>query len=205
MASKETQNEKSLLLAMLLFIGAGALILSYLWLEDSKLKTAEMEVPSVLKSEQYEKSVNRHLMLTNEKMKLESQRAYLENARILSNGIRSTPAQHAYSNEEGLNLNGDRRAEELANELGRGVRREEAMSPHDIVQKELFNEQQMQEYTEAYKEEYARQFIENARRGGYKVILSEDLSRVISVTPIRSPSQNQNLNLDLTPGSGSIH
>ncbi len=32
--------------------------------------------------------------------------------------------------------------------------------------------------------------VENARRGGYKVILSEDLSRVISVTPLRIPSQN---------------
>lgn len=38
------------------------------------------------------------------------------------------------------------------------------------------------------KKEYARQFIENARKGGYHVELANDLS-VISVTPIRKPSQ----------------
>ncbi len=38
------------------------------------------------------------------------------------------------------------------------------------------------------KKEYARQFIENARLGGYHVELADDLS-VISVTPIRKPSQ----------------
>lgn len=39
------------------------------------------------------------------------------------------------------------------------------------------------------KNEYARQFIENARRGGYEIELSEDLE-VIKSTPIRSPSNN---------------
>lgn len=38
------------------------------------------------------------------------------------------------------------------------------------------------------KEEYARQFIENARRGGYEIELSDDLE-VIRSTPIRKPSQ----------------
>lgn len=39
------------------------------------------------------------------------------------------------------------------------------------------------------KNEYARQFIENARKGGYEIELSEDLE-VIKATPIRSPSNN---------------
>lgn len=40
------------------------------------------------------------------------------------------------------------------------------------------------------KKEFARQYIENARKDGYHVILSPDL-KVLSVTPIRQPSQFQ--------------
>ncbi|MBC7466542.1 MAG: hypothetical protein H7256_11170, partial [Bdellovibrio sp.] len=43
-----------------------------------------------------------------------------------------------------------------------------------------------QEETE--KKEFARQYIENARKDGYHVILSPEL-KVLSVTPIRQPSQ----------------
>ena len=42
--------------------------------------------------------------------------------------------------------------------------------------------------TAAEKKEYARQYIENARSGGYAIELSEDLE-VIKVTPLRKPSQ----------------
>lgn len=174
---------------------------SYMGIEDSNMSASE--ISPVLKSEKYEKSVNKHLMLTNENMKFEHQRARLENARLLNNEFHRTPVQSPYVNDNSLDLSSDNRAAELANELGRGVRSEEAISPHDIVQKELFNEQQAQEYSQAYKEEYARQFIENARRGGYNVILSDDLSRVKSAVPIRSPSQNRSL--EITPGAAAVH
>lgn len=187
MASKTSQKEKSMLLALLLFVGAAGLIFAYLGSEES----GKSSRPSpTVKSEKFEKAVNKHLMLTNERMELERQRMQLENARLLNSDFNQTEPQRAYANDGRLDLSGDNRAAELANELGRGDRREESMSPHDIVQRELFNAQQMSEYSQAYKEEYARQFIENARRGGYKVILSEDLSRVISVTPIRQNEMN---------------
>lgn len=47
-------------------------------------------------------------------------------------------------------------------------------------------EQKRQE--ELDKKEFARQYIENARKDGYHVVLSPDL-QVLSVTPIRKPSQ----------------
>lgn len=197
------KNERSLLLALLLLIGAGALIFSYIATDDKNFKEHVSETASASKSDKYEKSVNRHLMLTNEKMKLEHQRAKLESARLLNNDFKRSSAQQPFVNENKLDLSSDNRAAEVAKELGRDRdRKEEVISPDDIVQKELFNEQQMQEYTQAYRAEYARQFVENARRGGYNVILSEDLSRIISVTPIRAPSQN--FNLDLSPGSSSV-
>lgn len=42
--------------------------------------------------------------------------------------------------------------------------------------------------SESEKRDYARQYIENARRGGYEIELNKDLE-VIKVTPIRKPSQ----------------
>lgn len=187
-------------LALLLFIGAAGLIFAYLGTEDPK---PNVQGPSpTAKSEKFEKSVNKHLMFTNEKMELERQRMQVENARLLNSDFSSTQPQHAYQNDNKLDLSTDTRAEDLAKELGRGERAEDYSTPHDVVQKELFNAQQARSYSQAYKEEYARQFVENARRGGYKVILSEDLSRVISVTPIRNPGQSFNTNMELF-GSGS--
>jgi hypothetical protein len=44
------------------------------------------------------------------------------------------------------------------------------------------------EMTESEKREYARQYIENARRGGYAIELNENME-VIKWTPLRKPSQ----------------
>ena len=41
---------------------------------------------------------------------------------------------------------------------------------------------------DAEKKEFARQYIENAKKGGYAIELSEDL-QIIKVTPLRKPSQ----------------
>ncbi|XGC81038.1 hypothetical protein ACES2L_00905 [Bdellovibrio bacteriovorus] len=183
MSSAQEKKETPMLLALLLFIGAAGLIFAYLGSEDSKPVRA---VDTTVKSEKYEKAVNKHLMFTNEKMELERQRMAVENAKLLNSDFNSTTPKQAYTNDSKLDLTVENRAAEVANELGRGLKEEQAMTPDEIVQRELFNQQQNQEYSRAYKEEYARQFIENARRGGYKVILSDDLSRVISVQPLRS-------------------
>ena len=53
--------------------------------------------------------------------------------------------------------------------------------------------------TQAEKEAYAREYIENARKGGYQIELSEDLE-VIKATPIRKPSQQS----DTVQGTPSL-
>lgn len=197
MANEKSQKEKSMLMALVLFLAAGALIFAYLSGENKKKQPG---AAAVTKTKKFEQSVNRHLMLTNERMELEKQRMALENAKILNNPISATRPQKAYSNDDRLDLSGDMRAADVAKELGRGPRQEEIISPHDVVQKEIFNEELARQQSQAYREEYARQFIENARRGGYNVKLSEDLSRVISVTPIRNPSAD----FQVFDGNGSI-
>ena len=175
----EKNKDSSMILALVLFIGAAGLVFLYLSAGSPK-PTQKLQ-----KSAQYEKAVNRHLMMTNDRIQLEQQKMQLESARLLDKGAKAKNPQSAYQNENILDLNHDQRALEMARELGRGEREERLETPDDVIQREVLNQQQMHEYSEEYKREYARQFVENARRGGYKVILSEDLSRVISVTPIR--------------------
>lgn len=198
---QKEQKDNSKLLALLLFIGAGAMAFLYLGSDSGKKKFSE--ISATVKSEKYEKSVNKHLMVTNETMALQRQRMEIENAR-LAKDLDSTSAQPAYqAPTEGSNLNSENRAAEIANELGRGERKESAnLNPDEIIQKEIFNAQQMEAYSKAYKEEYARQFVENARRGGYAVQLDDNF-KVISVRPIRNPSQeNESLVNDKFDSSG---
>lgn len=179
-----------MLLALFLFLGAGFLLFSYLNGGEVDMTSGGAErSASALRNEKHQKFVNKHLLFTNERMEIQKQKMYLDNAKYLD-APKKAP-QKSYQAEERLDLSQETHAADIAKEIGRGVKLEEYNSPDDIVQRDLFEQQQREEYSEAYREEYARQFVENARKGGYKVILSEDLSRVLSVTPLRKPSQNQ--------------
>lgn len=63
-------------------------------------------------------------------------------------------------------------------------------SAAEILDAEISQAQARGFSSEQEKQEYARQFIENARRGGYHIELSEDLE-VIQAVPIRKPSQEK--------------
>lgn len=58
----------------------------------------------------------------------------------------------------------------------------------EIINAAVFDQEAKAKQEEADKKEYRRQFIENARQGGYEIELSED-NKVIRSTPIRKPSQ----------------
>lgn len=62
-------------------------------------------------------------------------------------------------------------------------------TPSDVISNELFQQELQKKLEVQEKQEYAREFIENARRNGYHIELSPDLN-VIRVTPLRRPSQN---------------
>lgn len=63
-----------------------------------------------------------------------------------------------------------------------------ADSPAQDINSKVYQKNFQDKMDEAEKKEYARQFIENARQGGYHIELNDDLE-VIKVTPIRKPSQ----------------
>lgn len=155
---------------------------------DNK-KSTKTSASAKTKTSEYQKNVNRHLMLTNEKMEMERKRMAVENFQT-ADRFQDVKAQKAYRpSQQELDLSTDSRGYEIANEIRRGPKQNsEPTTPDEVVQAELYLREQANQYDAAYREEYARQFVENARRGGYRVKLSDDLSRVISVQPIRNPS-----------------
>ena len=165
-------------------------MLIFMSLGSDKKKSTLGAAPQT-KTAEYQRSVNRHLMMTNERINLEKRRAAID-AYDVENRFRAAEKQQNYApSNRGLDLSTDQRVYEIANDLGRGEKQaQDPSTPSEVVQAELYAIEQSNEYNQAYREEYARQFVENARRGGYRVKLSEDLSRVISVTPIRNPSGN---------------
>ncbi len=195
-----SHKDRSSLIVVLLLLGAGFLLFQYLGEEAPKKDSRQLASPkgtTIKSNPAYEQSVNRHLMMTNEKVEMARQRMEVDNTRFKE--FHETKAQTAYQSAEGVDLNGEGNAKSVAEDLGRGERKQSnSRSPHDVIQSELYNAQLNQAYTEEYRQEYARQFVENARRGGYKVQLDENY-RVISVTPLRKPTQS----LDLFEGEGS--
>ena len=63
------------------------------------------------------------------------------------------------------------------------------ITPSETIQTEIYQKELEKQQDEINKKEYAKQFIENARKSGFHLVLSED-NKVLSVTPIRKPSQN---------------
>ena len=63
-----------------------------------------------------------------------------------------------------------------------------SITPSEVIQTGIYRREIEKQQEELDKKEYARQFVENARKSGFHLVLSED-NKVISVTPIRKPSQ----------------
>ncbi len=181
----DQNKDKSLLMALLLFIGAGALI--YLYFTSGPEKTEHAKAASKVKSAEYEKRVNQHLLSTNEQMELRRKKMEIENSASVAKSYRPSQ-QERYENSNHLDLSYDNSGAEVARELGRVRGHAEIGSPAEAIQNEMYHQQIDREMEEQEKIAYAQQFVENARRGGWEVKLSTDLSTVISVRPIRQGS-----------------
>ena len=200
MGEKLQRKDNNSMLAVLLLLGSVALLFAYL--NSSTSPNANPQAKGSARSASFERSVNKHLMYTNDRVELQKQKVEIENKNLLLEKSHSADAtQPPHVNENRLDFSSENSESKVAEALGRSERQAEVGTPQDVIQREVFNQEQLAEYTQAYKEAYAQQFIENARKGGYKVILSEDLSRVVSVQPIKMPPKNsyQIFNSDTIP------
>lgn len=145
------------------------------------------------RDEMVQEKVNKHLEFTAEKLELQKRRMQIENSRLALDYATSTAERPYVPQREGTELMHDRTAEDVAKDLGHGPKAKELPSnPVDLINHQLFEAEQAQASSEQYRKEYARQFVENGRRAGWDIRLSEDY-RVLSVKPLKRKSAGQPL------------
>lgn len=186
MANKQKQD-KSYLLAVAFLLLSGFYVVLFLLPEGKKTNGPQS---GIVQSKEFEEKVNKHLFQTSQNIEISRQRMQIEANRIAEKEFgTTTPKEEIHK----LDFSADPRAEALLRELGRDVKESAGPTNSDEqVQTDLFEAQQMQEYSEAYKREYARQFVENARKAGYIIKLNDEY-KVISVKPIRKPADGFDL------------
>jgi hypothetical protein len=176
----------------LLFFIVGAMIL-FLF-ESTPSKKQEVKNPAASSSPVFDESdkmnrVNRHMKETA--IQLESDRLRrAQETQIELQKLRAGATEEVHRPESGLTFENDRSMDQLSAELNRShAITEDQLTPEQIVQNRLLELRLQQNEDQAYREEYARQFIENARAGGWDVKLGPNFE-VLSVRKLkpRKPS-----------------
>lgn len=136
--------------------------------------------------------INQHLEKTVETMEMRKAQMLIQNTRAALEYGNTKATVAVTAPREGVDLRKDGRAEIVAEDLGRETRSYSLPSnPTDLVHSQLFAEEAQKAEDAAYRAEYARQFIQNAKAAGWEVQLDDDY-KVISVKKARSPSQSGN-------------
>lgn len=182
----KTDFDSQKLTAILLI--AGALALAYVSLMPEKPgRPKDHEEPRVsARSSTIQDSVNKHLEQTASQLDLQRRRIELENRQLLLQQQDQQGAQAYHAPSEGTELK-----QEDPNQINGDPSRGQSgpTSPMEVIQQQVYLEQQMRQMDDMARKEYARQFVENARRGGYEIQLGDDF-RVLSVKPIRKPAHS---------------
>ncbi len=187
MQNRRQKKDKSYLVGLILLLLSGVFIFLYFLPEQIPRLSNSVE-----KEKEFETKVNKHLFATSQQMELQRKKMEIETADLVDK--KPSQSQTVESSEMGgVDFTPDPRAEALLNSLRREQKGTQGPeNSNDLIQAELFELEQHQHYSEEYKKEYARQFIENARQAGYNVKMN-DQYKIISVVPIRKPAQNFNL------------
>lgn len=138
-------------------------------------------------SSQVQAAVNDHLKMTSLQIEQAEQAAQIENMKLKNSEYRNTTPQDTYSPEApSVSYEAESHWDDLASKLRRGNSNAGTeWDPADNINYELFQQQKLNEYTASYKKAYAEAFVENARRHGYLIELTEDY-RVKSVQKIKN-------------------
>lgn len=197
-------DRKSILLLLLMLSLTGAVYLGLLAIAPSNKFVKKMNVFSSLDDDKSQISayspraealVNRHLLVTNQEVQLQEQRMRLENkfyAPQLGDSIWPKIDQNKKS--FGVDHSADRNENNAYQDLNRYKHQLSVGDPDHVIQQQLTDTDKQKEYENSYKENYARQFVENARAHGYEVELDSNFV-VKSVKTIRRPSQNENIQI----------
>lgn len=164
-----------------IFILLGLLLILFNFSESPSSKNHKID-------EVQQQKVNAHLQWTQKKIEMDEAKAKME----MQKNLQTLPpgsGKNSRSSNKNLDLSYDKSSEEFAQSVERGSKPDQLPTdPNELIQTKIFQDQQLAEYTEAYKQEYVRRFIQNARNQGWDIKVN-DQYKVISARPIRKPSQ----------------
>lgn len=179
-----------ILLLLLIVIGAGALFLFKRQQHEQPPSVAPSPRPQTrLNLEQerrrVEQSVNRHIQVTNKKIENDKEVVRLDAGfKLPKVGVL---IRQPVQSQSGVDLSVDKREMNPARDLERRPLEPAAPSAADVVQADLARLQHNAIAEEQFRREYAKAYIEEARRNGYEIKLDNDY-RVIDIRPL-SPSR----------------
>lgn len=164
---KEKERKLIILFAFLLFLGSGYFLVLAFEGPDHLARPEEKRLNT--------SDVNFNLKKTIQKQEVDRVRLETEHfsklRQIDPRAVRKDMSNHS------LELEYDRTQETIANDLrGSSKERRPMNSVDELVQAQLYEDMILRESNLQQREEYARQFIENARRNGVEVKLAPDYS-----------------------------
>lgn len=196
---KSVEKKRDLSWLFLLLLILGVLILLFSKSEDSGHASGTTDSYSQMSPAQKSKLVNKHLKETAISLEKERLQRKLEVSRELQK-YSNSPQQLGYEAQQGLSFDSDPNMLALTEELNRSqALNDHSLTPEQLIQRKLYENEQLQKEDEAYREAYAEEFIENARRAGWDIKLGPNLE-VISVQKIQ-PRQPSNIFDGFSPGS----
>ena len=184
---KSSQEKKKTfaptLVALLLLLTAAFLV----W---SSREVQPREPGPLSKAKNYDDLVNLHLQETYKNIQRQQIQAEIANDKEAPSLSETAPNKINRPQDLSLEFKQDPRIKEIPEMTGRAVKPElpDDVDPKVVIQKRLHEEQRWNEYSQAYREAYAKQFIENARRGGWDIKLNHEF-KVLSVKPIKKDNR----------------
>lgn len=179
------QNRQKILRILLGFLLLGAVGFFLASLEmisrPQKLETISAYSP------QAEALVNRHLFFTSQNQHMREKKIDIENSYMAPELGDSIWPKIAPKKDLGVDHSPDRDENTAFDDLHRYRKDLHYTNPDQIIQGQIVDEELSAQNELEYRQEYARQFVENARRNGYIIKLNEDLV-VIKVSPVGGAS-----------------
>lgn len=176
--SKKTSRPAMWLFFLALSVGLLAVVVGV----NSKTVNGKtsIDLTNLEQRRKLEASVNRHIQMTNRKIETERERIKIDAAFAIPR-VGHLVSQASKEFQTGrLELKADRGEYNSARDVDRRGESTQSISVSNVVHNDMA-EAELQRYAdEAYRKEYARQYIESARRNGYDVQIDANY-RVISV------------------------
>lgn len=177
-SEKRSQNTALMLFLLALVVGGAAVVFG--WKTRAVEGAQTIDLTNVEQRRQLEISVNRHIQMTNRRIEIEKEKIRIEAGFAIPRVGTLVVHERRENPTAPLDLRGDRTEYNAARDTERRATVSQAQAADVVIHSEMADIQQRNAAEEIYRAEYARQYVEDARRNGYEVKLDAE-NRVISV------------------------